>query len=798
MTRQDRYRQLAPILTLVLVALYLTGPALSTFSTRYLGAEAGDAYKMARQIWWFKTALQQGEDIFGQSLLGHPEGYTLFRLWSNPLQFFPMWLFAFFMPLTAAYNLGLVLSLALNGISMLLLARRWLPPQHEFPAVMAGLVFMAFPALQGHLIAGHAGLLAQWPAPLFLLFLFDYADAGGSRRFLAAVFFFFLSALGHSLQTLYLLAPLSALFLLARLYKRDYVGAVRLVAVALAGCLALLVFLSPVLAAAIEHTSADLGAGHVRDSLDAGSLLSPAAANPFWRQLLGHATESVAANPGVHGSYIGVLGGLLALLGMLSRKAARWWLLVALVAWVLALGPVLKIGNQAVSASIAGYEAVVPLPYAFVMNLPLFELARAPERFMILFTLMFAMLVGFGAAALWSSRLIQRRGLYARTALAVVLALLLIEDVKLAPELPTLPAEIPPALYALQQRRDIRAIYNAPYDNALAAKEALHLQTAHGKPLIASHDDRKGTDTARLELLASFRPSLLASAHADVVIFNKAHAARSAQMGLLRRARQWLGEPIFEDQRYAVFETPFTPEQTAKLHATGWDGQTHVTYIYKQQPGWMEYSANLEATNRRVHLSLNGVPLETLQVSGRIPVSIPLPIARSGYHTFRIALDPPCPDRIDAELLYCQSVAVDSVDTRILSNGAIYDPIRIADGIVLAGYYLPKQFDDEVLIRLWWRFESDRSANDVRFVHILDEDGLPVQDRPDDHSFGAVAAGSEVTETLALDISTLADGEYSVLTGWYELPFAIRYDVLTNVEGAQNDTVVLGQIRVRN
>lgn len=798
MFRQDSARLLLPILIFLLVALYLTSPLLSTFSTHYAGDESGDAYKMARHIWWFKTALQNGEDIFGQSLLGHPEGYTLFRLWANPLQFFPMWLFAFFVPLAAAYNLGLVLTLVLNGLSMMLLARRWLPPQHELPAILAGIVFMVFPTMQSHLAAGHVELLALWPAPLFILLLFDYADSGGSRRFFGAVFCFFLAALGHSLQVLYLLAPLTALFLLARLYKRDYVGAARLIAVALAGCLALLIFLSPVLAEAFQRSTSNLGVGHVRDSLDVTSALSPANGNPFWRQIVAQTADSAAANPADGAGYIGILGGLLAFIGILWRREARWWLLVACVAWVLALGPVLKIADQAVSAYIAGYEAVVPLPYALLMNLPLFELARTPERFMLLFAAMFAMLVGFGAAVFWSSRFVQRRQRYVRTALAIALSLLLIEDYRLMAEFPTVPAEIPQAIFALSDRRDIRAIYNAPYDNSLAAKEAMLLQTAHGKPLIASHDDQKGTDTARLELLASFRPSLLSNAHADVVIFNKAHAARSAQMGLLQRARQWLGEPFFEDQRYAVFETPFTPEQTAKLHSTRWDGQTHVTYIYKQQPGWMEYSANLEAANRRVHLSLNGTPLETLQVSGRIPVSIPLPIARSGYHTFRIALDPPCPERIDTELLYCQSVDVDSVDTRILTNGAIYDPIRIADGIVLAGYYLPKQYEDEVSIRLWWRFESDRSANDVRFVHILDEAGLPVQDRPGDHSFGEIAGGSEVTETLVLDTSQLADGEYSVLTGWYKLPFAIRYDVLTNVEGAENDTVVLGQIRARN
>lgn len=798
MIRRDPYRLLLPILVFLLVALYLTAPALESFSSRYLGQESGDAYKMARHIWWYKTALQKGEDFVGQSLLGHPEGYTLFRLWANPLQFFPMWLFALFLPLAAAYNLGLVLTLVFNGLSMMLLARRWLPPQHEFPAILAGLVFMVYPSMQIHLAAGHAGLLVLWPAPLFVLLVFDYADRGGSRPFFGAVFCFCLAALGHSLQVLYLLTPLTALFLLARLYKRDYVGAARLIAVALAGCVTLLVFLSPVLAEAFERSTTGVNAGQVSNSLDVSSLLAPADGNPFWRRLAARTAESAAVEAGGGAGYIGVLGGLLALVGILWRREARWWLLVALVAWVLALGPVLKIGDQAVSAFIAGYEAVVPLPYAFLMNLPLFELARTPERFMLLFALMFAVLVGFGAAAFWTSRFVQSRRLYVRAALAIGLSLLLIEDYRLSSAFPTLPAEIPQAIYALSDRRDIRAIYNAPYDNSLAAKEALLLQTAHGKPLIASQDESGSADTARLELLASFRPSLLSNAHVDVVIFNKAQAARSAQMGLLQRARQWLGEPFFEDGRYALFETPFTPEQTAKLHSTRWDGQTHVTYIYKQQPGWMEYSANLEAANRRVNLSLNGTPLETLQVNGRIPVSIPLPMARSGYHSFRIALDPPCPERIDTELLYCQTVDVDSVDTRILTNGAIYDPIRIADGIMLAGYYLPKQFEDEVAIRLWWRFETDRSSNDVRFVHILNEDGLPVRDRPDDHSFGEIAGGSELTETLRLDTSQLADGEYSVLTGWYELPFAIRYDVLTNVEGAENDTVVLGQIRVRN
>lgn len=133
-----------------------------------------------------------------------------------------------------------------------------------------------------------------------------------------------------------------------------------------------------------------------------------------------------------------------------------------------------------------------------------------------------------------------------------------------------------------------------------------------------------------------------------------------------------------------------------------------------------------------------------------------------------------------------------------MSAGAIYDPIRIEDGIILAGYLLPQAPDGELFkIRLWWRFESERSAADIRFVHVLDEQGKPVSERPADHNFGTIPAGSELTETVTLDQSKLEAGVYRVLTGWYALPQAIRYDVLTDVDGAQDDTIVLGSVRIR-
>ena len=801
MLRRQPYQPWLAILIYFLAALYLTAPIHTAIASRFVGGDAGDVYEAARQVWWYKTAIQNGDDVFEQSLLAYPEGFRAVRLWANPLQFFPMWLFAFLVPLPAAYNAGILLTLVLNGWSMYVLARRQLATSSRFPAFIAGLVFILFPTLQGHLLEGHVGLLVQWPVPLLILYLFEYADHGGARRFFIAALLFMLGALGNTAQVIYMLAPLAALFMLARVLRRDHLGALRVTFVVLAGCLFLLLFLSPVLAHIIDNPQLIAADGHAYQSIDLLGLIRPSFANPFWDDIALHSQRILGTDSGGSASYVGVIGGFLALLGIFHRREARWYLLVGFVAWLLALGPVLQVNDQVLVGSIGGYPAVLPLPFAFLTSPPISEIARTPAHFMFLFAAMFSLLVGFGAAVCHSSRLMRRRGRHAQFLIASIFVIMLLEDYKLFAAFPSVPADIPREIQNLKRRRDIEAIYNVPYDNPQAVKEAMFLQTAHAKPLIAGRDARTTTvDRARLTLLAKFRPSLLQEAGADIVIINKERALESAQLDLLQwRAQQGLGEPLFEDQRYVVYETPIRRDRASAVYSPIAETQSHVTYIYKEQPGWLEFNVVLEAVNRRVHLSLNDSPLETLQVNGRIPLSIPLPIARRGYHTMRIAPDPPCPERLDTSVLLCQRVTVEDVRIEVLSDGAIYDPIRIADGIILAGYLLPEEADGELIdIRFWWQFEAERSEKDVRFVHVLDENGRPILEGPPDHNFGTIPAESELTETVTLDKSKLEAGEYRVLTGWYELPQAIRYDVLTDVEGAQDDTVVLGTVRIRD
>lgn len=782
----------------LLVSLYLISSVLTSFSARFLGGGTGDVYEMARHVWWYKTALENGEDIFYQSLLAYPDGFPGAVLRANPLQFFPMWLFAFVMPLAAAYNLGIVLTLVLNGWAMYVFARQHISNRHLVPAWIAGLIYMVFPAMQGHLFDGHAGLMAQWPVPLFLLSLFTYVDAGRKRWFALSVMFFLLAALGHSLQFFYLHAPLIALFALARLYRRDYVGASRTVTLALVGTLLLVGYLLPAIETTLQSPHYQEAGGYVRYSIDLLGLVAPSFENPFWRDIAPYSRQVLGTNLGEGASYIGVIGGLLALGGLLFRRQTRWWLLVAAAAWLMALGPVLKFLDEAVSVSVAGYSTVIPLPYAFLMNLPFVELARTPGRFMFLFAVALSLMAGWGMLILWQGPVFQRRSRLIRNAMALALALLIIVDYQLFAAFPTVTAAIPQGIFDLAQRSDIRAVYNVPHDNLLAAKEALYLQTAHGKPLVAGQETRvTPVDPAKLDLLSSFHPLLLAEAGADAVIINKGRALESGQFNLLYpRAQERLGDPIYEDARYAVFETrssrrDITNEPVFSLVSE--DG-SHNVYLFKQRPGWLTFRAALEAVNRRVNLSFNDVPLQAVNVVGQTVLSIPLPIARRGYNTLRIALDPPCPGRVDTTVLLCHDVTMEDVEIEQLTDGAIYDPIRIAGGIELSGYYMPENIDGELAIHLWWSFESPRTINDQRFIHVLNEDRVLM--RQDDIPFGMVQAVSDHLETVRLDISGFEPGEYLVLTGWYALPDMVRYDVLTNVAGAQNSTIELGRFSV--
>ena len=780
----------------LLAALIITWPLLLNIGTHLVGFAYGDGGEMARHIWWFNHALRSGQDPFFQPLLAWPDGMPGgVLLWSHPQQFFPAWLLAFVLPLPAAANLSLLLYMALNGWALWLLARRLLGGGGG-PALLAGLVYMAAPTFQAHLAGGHAGLMVGWPLPLYALALLRLRERPAPRRALLAALFFFLSTNGHILQVIYAVLPVTAAAALLLLWRREWRALAWTAAAAGLGAAALALFLLPVIGETFGTPAYTAEGGFVRYSADLLAIVTPSFFHPLYsaldfpRRVLGVNLEEGTL-------YAGVVAGALALAGLWAQRRARRWLLLALIAWVGTLGPLLKLFDAPLRLVVSGYETFIALPWALAQNLPGFSLARTPGRFSFALALALAALAGWGALAL-AGRLGRARWQPgARRAVWVALAALILFDYQMYWPLPLTPADIPPAVAGIAARADVRAVLDLPWNNTVAAKDALYLQTAHQQPLVAGHITRSTpVSPAKLTLLEqTLDAALLDAAGADVVIVHRQYAAP----GYEAFARQQLGAPVYEDAHLLIFDAP-APDAPPALHT--WAAPPGALtdradfYVYAPEAGVIDFAGTLAADGRAVALLLDGAALHRWDVDGAAAFSVPLPLRAATYHTVTLAVEPACP-RGYGPALRCRAVALDGVRFEHYrpGAGAGFVPAAFARGVTLA-FADVEASAGAVTARLLWRFAEPLTDADVRFVHLLGADGPPLAQA--DGALGAVSAGSAWAEMITLALPDgLPPGDYAVYAGWYSYPELARFPLLAAGEGAAQDGLaLLGTARV--
>ena len=538
----------------ILIALVIVGHPPTALLDNFIGNDTGDVYEMARNIWWFKFAIQNGEPLFYQTWLGYPDGINGIIFISVPLQYFPMWALAFIMPINIAYNFTVILWLALNGWAMMFLVRYLLRDESEkwIPPILAGIVYMAFPLFQGHLAEGHAGLLLAWASPLYLWALFRYTATDNHlwRWLFACIAFFYLSTTGHILQSIYVLLPVTGTFLLGKLWLRDWQAVKRILGMGILASIVLLGALFPAILDATGETSYASTGGYSRYSADLLAVVAPSFFHPIFDTVIVYPRRVLGTNLAEGLAYMGVIAGILALVAVIKQKASRWWLLLGLIAWIFSLGPVLKVFDQPVL--IAGNT--IPLPFALLQNLPGFSLARTPARFNFTLAIALAVLVGYGVTYLWQSR----KGKW-RYAIAILLAIGIVWEFQSFWGQPLRTSTIPQEIINLRDDDSIEAIFNIPYQHALSAKDALFYQTGHEQPLIAGQITRTTpVNPAMLAMLqGTLDPILLSQVNADIVILHRARAEEIGELDLLEtRANEQLGTPIYLDDQIALYRVP--------------------------------------------------------------------------------------------------------------------------------------------------------------------------------------------------------------------------------------------------
>jgi hypothetical protein len=419
-------------------------------------------------------------------------------------------------------------------------------------------------------------------------------------------------------------------------------------------------FLLPILREQSSQPSFLREDGSVQYSASVLGIVAPSFYHPLFSELE-YPHRVLGIDPFEGASYIGIIVAALAIIALWKVKRARWWLLLALIAWVLSLGPLLKLFDSPLSLRVAGYPTYVSLPWALFQNLPLLSIARTPARFNFTVGLAIAVMAGYGVAYLFPRLKPPVRWI----GLIVLIALIIFEYQFFFP-LPTVPATIPEPITALSDRDDVRAVFDIPWEHLLTDKDGMYLQTGHGLPMIAGHITRRTPlDPAKGFLLQrTLDPALLDMTGVDIIILHKDWDDEDGLTDAF--LREHLGAPFYEDERIAVFNVPpyagDAPGFIASIELPEDITSSADLYFYAPQPGTVTLTGQVASDNPRdTILYLDNAPILEWTVQGEMGLNVPIEIETSGFHTLIIATDPPCPEVSDPAL-ECVALRVSDVE----------------------------------------------------------------------------------------------------------------------------------------
>lgn len=452
-------------------------------------------------IWWVKVALlDQHTNPYHTDLLLHPQGIDLYfhalNLPSGLITMVPFSLFG----LITAYNLSAFLALILSGYAGFRLV------YYLTGSVAGGLVggtiigFNGFNLFTSLIMRAQINLAnTQWLV-LCVEFFLRSVSGGRRRDALLAGLFFSLAMLTVAYFEICLLLffVVFGVWMLASMAGERLVDRIRRVmrqllpAIIWSGGMALLIILPYALGAWLSLQKGQIAPGSTGDdiravlnSADVLSFIMPkrshwllGAGAPWWQW----------ADPAIHdNTYLGLATLGLAAFGVWHgrRRSMTWlWLAVGVVGMIMALGPVLQVNHQQTFGTVQ-----VPLLFALLQDLPVFGLARAPERFVTLTYTALGVLGGWGVYVI----LVRLRHSWRPLALVGIFALLLFEMPLRSQYLE--PLVMPASMAALGQNKAPGAVLELPLTShgKVDAHRMLH-QTEHGRPITSAYVSRDVID----------------------------------------------------------------------------------------------------------------------------------------------------------------------------------------------------------------------------------------------------------------------------------------------------------------
>jgi hypothetical protein len=457
---------LAALAYVALTALF-TWPLPYFFFTHHVGESGGDARIYVWNLWWVRKALV---DLHANPLrtdyIFYPVGIGL------ALHTLALLHGVLFVPLSAilgfvgAANLIVCATFVASAIGAYALCRR-LGAGTE-GAFLAGVAFGFCPYRLARL-AGHYDLLSTEWIPLYALVFVALMEGAPMRPALAVLAGATAAACGYTNLTYLIFLVLFSLLYGAwmRGTRRQRVAPLLARGAIVAVVAAVLLF--PLAIEAVH----DLASwrylpypGTARYVADLTAYVRPGPAQTLLGARIGRAFDRDLTDTTVFPGYVLLAAGAAALVDRRVRRGLGFWILFGGCAFVLSLGPSLRV---------AGRDVGVPLPSALLPHLPGLQHLRAPSRFSILVVLALAVVL----AAAWTAWLARVRRAVLRLALTGAAAALIVAEY-LAIPVPLFQAGAP-AIYSRVAAEDGDfTVVEIPGIDQVPGR-IMYDQTVHGK-----------------------------------------------------------------------------------------------------------------------------------------------------------------------------------------------------------------------------------------------------------------------------------------------------------------------------
>lgn len=549
------------------LACITTWPVVTRMTT-HLPGDSTDTMLHYWNGWWVQQALKSGQSPFFTPYLFYPNGISLV---THNIAWFTVLPWLLLEPLfggIVAYNLALLLNLALCGCAAYVLTYKLTAEPRA--AFLAGLIYQAWPYRVSQL--DHPNLLSTLWIPIFFLFLIYTIREGRWRDGVLAGVCFALVGYTRWQQLIAVTLMAVAFFAFSAPYwlprGRRYV----LTRLVVAGAVAGIALLPPTLLLLLEQRDGDNPANLLREGEDTVlqtdllAYLTPSRFHPLFGGLAQRLYERYYGdrlqdrNP----VYLGLVALSLAALGIHRFSARAWkgrrweripWLSVAVVLVLLALGPILRVNGR-----------LFQVPTFYDLLAPLVRLMRVPERFNVFLALPVSVLAAYGVAGL-----LERRPRLARWPGVLLFPLLggLAVFEYLSVPARTLNVSHVPSFYAEMAREpgDF-AVMNYPSRDA---KDYMFEQTIHHRPILRGNISRLPEGSTayidshpRLSFLGEPHNTppvqtdvgrLLASLAEDHIRYIIVQKSRLGDQEIGYWRRYLLVQPRYEDEQVLIYPT---------------------------------------------------------------------------------------------------------------------------------------------------------------------------------------------------------------------------------------------------